>query len=79
VLPPPKSSLSFLGINLPQISKIMMEFSRESEMMEMKQEMMNDAIDEVVEEEEDEEETNVILNQVLDEIGINVNQQVDYL
>ncbi|KAJ3334995.1 ESCRT-III subunit protein did4, partial [Kappamyces sp. JEL0680] len=64
------------GVNLPQISKIMQDFSRESEMMDMKQEMMNDAIDDAVEEDDEEEETNNILNQVLDEIGISVNQQL---
>ena len=32
------------GVNLPQISKIMMEFEREAEMMDMKQEVMNDAM-----------------------------------
>ncbi|KAJ3334327.1 ESCRT-III subunit protein did4 [Blyttiomyces sp. JEL0837] len=64
------------NINMPEITKIMMEFERESEMMDMKEEMMNDAIDDVVEEGDDEEESDAILNQVLDEIGISVNQQL---
>ena len=54
----------------------MQDFSKESEMMDMKQEMMNDAIDDAVEEDDDEQETNDILNQVLDEIGIGLNQSV---
>lgn len=35
-------------INLPQIQKIMMDFEKESEIMDMKEEMMNDAIDDAV-------------------------------
>ena len=54
----------------------MQDFSKESEMMDMKQEMMNDAIDDAVEEDDDEQETSDILNQVLDEIGIGLNQSV---
>jgi charged multivesicular body protein 2A len=54
----------------------MMDFERESEMMDMKQEMMNDTIDDAMEGEDDEEETDAIVNQVLDEIGIGLNQQV---
>ena len=43
-------------MKLPQIQKIMMEFERESEIMDMKEEMMNDAIDDVMEGDDDEEE-----------------------
>lgn len=63
-------------LNLPQIQKIMMDFERESEMMDMKEEMMNDAIDDVMEDAGDEAETDDIVNQVLDEIGISVDQSV---
>lgn len=35
-------------IDLPQIQKIMMDFERENEVMDLKEEMMNDAIDDVV-------------------------------
>jgi charged multivesicular body protein 2A len=35
-------------INLPGIQKIMMDFEKESEMMDMKEEMMNDTIDDAV-------------------------------
>jgi charged multivesicular body protein 2A len=57
---------------LPQINKIMMDFERESEMMEMKQDVMNDAMDDVME--DDEEESEEIVNQVLEEIGIQMNE-----
>ncbi|KAI8839925.1 Snf7-domain-containing protein [Chytridium lagenaria] len=64
------------NVNMPEISKIMMDFEKESEMMDMKEEMMNDAIDDVMEEEADEDEENAIVNQVLDEIGISLNQSL---
>ncbi|KAI8076867.1 vacuolar sorting protein DID4 [Halteromyces radiatus] len=63
-------------MNLPQIQKIMMEFEKESELMDMKDEMMGDAIDDVMEEEEDEVESEEIVNKVLDEIGISLNQEL---
>ncbi|CAG8500353.1 5432_t:CDS:2 [Paraglomus brasilianum] len=61
-------------MNLPQIQRIMMDFEKESEIMDMKEDMMNDVIDDVMDEEEDEEESDEIVNQVLDEIGISLNQ-----
>lgn len=64
------------NMNLPQIQHIMMEFEKESEIMDMKEEMMSDTIDEAMEEEEDEEEQDAIVNQVLDEIGINLDESV---
>lgn len=63
-------------VNLPQITKIMMNFEKESEMMDLKEEMMGDAIDNVMEEEDDEEESENIVNQIFDEIGINLNQEL---
>jgi len=43
-------------LKLPQIQKIMMEFEKQSEIMDMKEEMMNDAIDDAMGDEDDEEE-----------------------
>ncbi|ORX87845.1 SNF7 family protein [Basidiobolus meristosporus CBS 931.73] len=63
-------------MNLPQIQNIMMEFERESEMMDMKEEMMSDAIDDAMEDEDEEEETDAIVNQVFDEIGISFDQSL---
>lgn len=45
-----------MQLKLPQIQKIMMEFERQAEIMDMKEEMMNDAIDDAMGDEEDEEE-----------------------
>lgn len=49
-------SFDFTQLKLPQIQKIMMEFERQSEIMDMKEEMMNDAIDDAMGDEDDEEE-----------------------
>lgn len=48
-------------LNLPQIQKIMMEFERQTEIMDMKEEMMGDAIDDAMGDEDDEEETYVYI------------------
>jgi hypothetical protein len=44
-------------LNLPQIQKIMMEFERQTEIMDMKEEMMSDAIDDAIGDDDDEMET----------------------
>jgi division protein CdvB (Snf7/Vps24/ESCRT-III family) len=63
------------SMNLPQLQRIAMEFERENDIMEQRQEMMDDAIDDAmdvgVEEEGDE-----VVEQVLEEIGIDFNQAV---
>jgi charged multivesicular body protein 2A len=66
------------GLNLPQIQRIMNDFEKESATMDMKEEMMSDAVDDVMDDElEDEEvEGDKILKEVLDEIGIGLQQQV---
>jgi charged multivesicular body protein 2A len=69
------------GLNLPQIQRIMNEFERESSMMDMKEEMMSEAVDDVMEdgEEDEEAEGDKILQQVLEEIGIDVQQKVGHI
>jgi len=62
------------GMNLPAIQRIAMEFERENDMMDQRQEMMADAVDDAFEDEE--EESDEIVNQVLDEIGIDLSQSV---
>lgn len=44
-------------LNMPQIQRILQEFEKQSEIMDMKEEMMNDAIDDAMEDDADEEET----------------------
>ncbi|KNZ60334.1 hypothetical protein VP01_1569g5 [Puccinia sorghi] len=66
-------------MNLPQIQKILMDFEKESSVMDMKEEMMNDAVDDAMEDNEDEteeEEGDKILQEVLDDIGINLSHQL---
>ncbi|CAI5441706.1 unnamed protein product [Caenorhabditis angaria] len=63
-------------LNLPQIQKIMMEFEKQSEIMDMKEEIMGDAIDDALGEAGDEEETDAVVNQVLDELGIQMGEEM---
>lgn len=48
-------------MNLPQIQKIMQEFEKQSEIMEMKEEIINDTMDDAMEGDDDEEETFVLI------------------
>lgn len=62
-------------MNLPGLTKIAMEFEKENDVMEQRQEMMDDAIDDAMDvgaEEEGEE----VVEQVLEEIGVDLNQAV---
>uniref|UniRef100_A0A1A9WF51 Charged multivesicular body protein 2a n=1 Tax=Glossina brevipalpis TaxID=37001 RepID=A0A1A9WF51_9MUSC len=63
-------------LNLPQIQKILHEFEKQSEIMDMKEEMINDAIDDAMEDEGDEEETDAVVSQVLDELGLQLGEQL---
>merc|ERR1712014_12533 len=67
------------SMNLPQIQKIMQEFEKQSEMMEMKGEMMDDAIDDALDDGETEEETEKIVGQVLGELGIELAGQLSQI
>lgn len=64
-------------MNMPQMQKIMMEFEKETDMMDMKEEMMNDIVDDVMGEEDDEEESNALVNQVLDELGLSLGDELN--
>merc|ERR1711993_121179 len=61
------------SMNLPQIQKIMAEFEKQSEMMEMKGEMMDDAIDDAMDDGETEEDTEQLVGQILGELGIEIS------
>merc|ERR1719495_2899664 len=63
-------------MKLPEIQKIMQEFEKQSEIMDMKEEMMNDVIDDALGDEDDEEETDAIVTQVLDELGLQLSDQL---
>lgn len=66
-------------LNLPQIQRILHEFEKQSETMDMKEEMINDAIDDAMEDEGDEEESDAVVAQVLDELGLQLGDQLSNL
>ena len=75
-----KGATSLLGsmnrqMNLPALQRIAMEFEKENDVMDQRQEMMDDAIDDVTGL-EDEEEGDEVVNKVLDEIGVDLGQAV---
>ncbi|EER07635.1 Charged multivesicular body protein 2A, putative [Perkinsus marinus ATCC 50983] len=61
-------------LNLPQLQKIMQEFQEETEKMGLTEEVMGDTIDDVLGEVGDEEEEEAIVGQVLEEIGVDMNE-----
>ena len=65
-------------MNLPALQRIAMEFERENEVMDERQEMMDDAIDEATGIEGEEEEGEDIVKEVLDEIGVDLGQSVRF-
>merc|ERR1719278_553810 len=68
-----------MKMKLPEIQKIMQEFEKQSEIMDMKEEMMSDVIDDALGDEDDEEETDNIVTQVLDELGLQMTDQLSGL
>jgi charged multivesicular body protein 2A len=63
-------------MNLPAMQRIMAEFERQSQIMEMKEEIVSETMDDMMDDEDEEEETEAIVNQVLDEIGINLSTEL---
>lgn len=63
------------SMNLPALQRIAMEFEKENDIMDQRQEMMDDAIDDVtgLEDEEDGEE---IVEQILEEIGVDLMESM---
>lgn len=66
-------------MNLPQISRIMQEFEKQSDIMDMKEDMMNEVIDDAMGDEDDEEETEAVVTQILDELGVQLGEQLSNL
>lgn len=65
--------------NILAVQRILMEFERESNTMDMKDEMMNDAADDALEDDggiAENEESESILKEVFDEIGVDVGQKL---
>ena len=61
-------------MNLPNLQKIMMQFERESEIMDMKEEAISDTMDDVLGEEDDEEVTVTMTTKI---VGSSVCELLD--
>jgi len=66
------------SMNLPALQKIAMDFERENDIMDQRQEIFEDATDDMMGMDEEEERDEVV-NQVLDEIGVDLGQSVSSL
>jgi charged multivesicular body protein 2A len=66
------------NMNLPQLQRIAMEFEKENDIMDQRQEMMDDAIDDVTGL-EDEAEGDEIVEQVMEELGVDLKNSVSLL
>lgn len=76
-----KGATSLLGtmnrqMNLPALQRIAMEFERENDIMDQRQEMMDEAIDDATGV-EDEEESEEIVDQVITELGVDLQQTME--
>ena len=64
-------------MDIHHIQQILKEFAKNSEKMEMQQEMMSDAIDAGMDNGEDVENAEKIYSQICEEIGIEVSEEND--
>lgn len=63
-------------MNIPEMNHIMREYQKESEQLDLKEEIMGETIDDAMGMDDDEEESEDVLNQILDEIGVTLNQSL---
>ena len=59
-----------------KLAKTMQNFEKESMKMDMAEEIMGDTLDDLLGASDEEEESDAIVNQVLDEIGIDINDKL---
>jgi hypothetical protein len=64
------------AIDTKEMTKIMMNFQRENEVMEVRQELMDDALTDAFDADEIEAEADEVTGQVLAELGIEMDQQM---
>ena len=64
------------AIDAKEMSKIMVDFTRQNEVMEVRQEMMDDLLTDVFDSEGVEEEADEVTGQVLAELGIELDSQM---
>lgn len=63
-------------MNIPQMQKTLMEFEKQTEIMEMKHEMMDDCMDDAMDDGTTEEQTDHEVNKVLSELGLGTLDEV---
>ena len=61
-------------MDLPQLQKVVMDFERQNEMMEFRDEMMGDAMDAALGGEDDDDEEEAVLGAILQEVGFQQSQ-----
>jgi charged multivesicular body protein 2A len=65
------------SMNLPELNRIMQEFSRENQRMELTSEVMDDAINMAVGAEDEEDEVDQVVSRVLAEIGVELAEDLE--
>lgn len=68
--------VSNTAMSVSAVTGVATEFARQSEMMDMKEEMMNDAIDGAMDSASDDEEVDAVFAQVLDGIALDATSQM---
>mmetsp|Transcript_3048 Transcript_3048/g.4289 ORF Transcript_3048/g.4289 Transcript_3048/m.4289 type:complete len:228 (-) Transcript_3048:80-763(-) len=64
------------AVDTKEMTKIMHEFSRQNEMMQLREEMMDDALIDAFDSEDVNDEADAVTNQVLAELGIEMDQKM---
>jgi charged multivesicular body protein 2A len=64
------------AVDAKEMSKMMMEFQKQTEIMNMKEELMDDALTDAFDNDEIEEEAEEITSQVLAELGVELDSQM---
>lgn len=63
-------------IDIKSMGAIIMEFEKQSEILEQKEELIGDTMDDMVDVSDEEKETEDVIDQVLTEIGINLQSEL---
>lgn len=65
------------SMNLPELNRIMQEFARENQRMDLTSEVMDDAINMAVGADNEEEEVDQVVDQVLAELGVEISGSLE--
>lgn len=63
-------------IDIKSMQQVIMEFEKQSEILEQKEEMIGDTMDDMMDVSDEEAETEDVIDQVLTEIGINLSSEL---